>query len=455
MIGYNKFVKYIHSPITQFIKGEKINQNLEQLEKSQFFSSDEMQNFQLKKLQKIIKHAFKNTEYYNKLFKEKNINPNEIKSFEDIKRIPFLTKNIIRQQGQNLYYQSYNGKTFPCTTSGSTGKPINFAVTSEYSSWDWASRWRARRWYGIDIGDPEVAMWGRPVYNKVKKYWDPIKAIFRNTLLLSGFEVSEKTLYLYSKLLFFYKPKYIYSYSTTIYQLANYIKKHYPKINKSRLKAIFVTAETLYPHQRQIIEEVFNVPVSNEYGCSEIGGFVYECPQGNWHISTENVYLEFISIDNSPKEIVATSLTNFYMPFIRYRIGDLGEFIDKSCSCGINLPIMKFNAGKTTDVIILKNGRKLTSEIFLYLTRAMVDKKCQPFNNFKIIQKDFDKFEVIFEKSTNFTEMGLETFRQLFLDLLKDDNILILFSEVSKIPNDSTGKFRYFVSELKKQPSII
>ena len=447
---YNKFVHNIYFPITEFVKGESVRRYLSSLEASQYYSRDELCEIQWEKLKNLLDHAYRKIPYYQDLFKKNGIHPNDVKSAEVFSKLPLLTKEAIVEYQSKMLDLKYHGKIYRGTTSGSSGKPLDFAVTSEYNSWDWASRWRGRQWFGINIGDREVAIWGRPVNNKFRKFWDPVKAIFRNTLLLSGFEVSEKTLYWYSKLLFFYNPEYIYSYSTTIYQLANYIQNHYSKVQTSKLKAIFVTAETLYPNQRQVIEEVFNVPVSNEYGCSEIGGFVYECPHGNWHISAENVYVEFVSIDGGPKEIVATSLTNFYMPFIRYRIGDLGESIEEICPCGINLPLMKFKAGKTTDVIVLKSGRKLTSEIFLYLTRSLVEKKCQPFKNFRIIQKEIDKFEILFERGAKYSEEGIITFKTIFINILKEKSLNIIFTEVEKIPKDQSGKIRYFISEIKK-----
>ena len=138
------------------------------------------------------------------------------------------------------------------------------------------------------------------------------------------------------------------------------------------------------------------------------------------------------------------------MPFIRYRIGDIGDSVKGNCSCGVNLPLMKFKAGKTTDVIELKSGRKLTSEIFLYLTRALVEKKCQPFNNFRIIQKELDKFEILFERGAKYSEKGIVTFKTIFINILKEKSLNIIFTEVEKIPKDRSGKIRYFISELNK-----
>lgn len=97
-----------------------------------------------------------------------------------------------------------------------------------------------------------------------------------------------------------------------------------------------------------------------------------------------------------------------------------------------------------------KMYKKLTSEIFLYLTRALVEKKCQPFNNFRIIQKELDKFEILFERGAKYSEEGIITFKTIFINILKEKSLNIIFTKVEKIPKDRSGKIRYFVSEIDK-----
>jgi phenylacetate-CoA ligase len=447
---YNKFVRNIYFPLTEFVKGESVRKYLSSLQASQYYSRDELREIQWKKLKNLLDHAYLNIPYYRNLFNKNGIHPNDIKSPEDFSRIPRLTKETIVEHYSEIADTKYRGNIYSGKTSGSTGIPLKFYCTPEYSSWDWASRWRARSWYGVQIGDPEVAIWGRPLYSTINRFRDSIKARIRNTLLISAFEFSEENLYQLSKKIIKFDPIYIYGYSASIFQLALYAKENYNPSIFSNLKAIFVTAETLFPYQRNIVEQTFGAPVSNEYGCSEIGGFAYECPHGNWHISSENVYVEFISVNGGPKEIVATSLTNYYMPFIRYRIGDLGEAVDKICTCGRNLPMMKLRTGKATEVVYLKNGKTFSGEIFDYLNLALLDKKQQPFKQFQITQKSESNFEIKFIKGLDFTENSLNLFKKLFLDVVKDNSINLKYSEVEKIPKDQSGKIRYFISEIKK-----
>lgn len=447
---YNKFVRNIYFPVTEFVKGESVRKYLSLLEASQYYSRDELREIQWKKLKNLLNHAYRNIPYYQDLFKKNALHPDDVNSPEDFSKITLLTKEAIVEHYSEIVDTKYRGNIYSGKTSGSTGIPLKFYCTPEYSSWDWASRWRARRWFGVQIGDSEVAIWGRPLYSTINRFRDSIKARIRNTLLISAFEFSEENLYQSSKKIIKFDPIYIYGYSASIYQIAQYFKENFKGIPLKNLKAIFVTAETLFPYQKKIVEETFGAPVSNEYGCSEIGGFAYECPHGNWHISTENVYVEFVSINGGPKEIVATSLTNYYMPFIRYRIGDLGEVVDKVCPCRRTLPLMKLHTGKSTEVVYLKSSKTFSSEIFDYLNLALLDKKQQPFKQFQIIQKSESYFEIKYIKGLNFTENSLNLLKKLFLDAVKDNSINLEYSEVEKIPKDKTGKIRYFISEIKK-----
>jgi len=444
---YSKFVRHFYFPLTQRFKGESIAPYLKILKSNESLSQEELQKIQFQRLQTILTCAYQNVPYYREIFGRLGAKPADIRTPEDMKHLPPLTKKIIAENAAQLFDPHYSGKIYPGMTSGSTGIPLKFYVTGEYNSWDWASRWRARNWFGVHIGDPEVAIWGRPLYSTIRKFTDPLKSRIRNTMLVSGFEYSEEMLAKVSRRISRFNPRYFYGYSNSIYRLALNFKE-YTRPVPERLKAIFVTAETLFPQERKIVESVFRVPVSNEYGCSEIGGFAYECPAGNWHISIENVFLEFVENESGVREIVGTSLTNEYMPFIRYRIGDIGEWVAEKCSCGCNLPIMKLHTGKVTDVVIMSNGRTYSSEIFDYLNLALLGLKRHPFNQYQIIQTKPAAFTIRYVKSRDFTDSDLVLFRQLFERTVQDRNLQLTFQSESEIKPDLTGKMRYFVSEI-------
>lgn len=442
------FARNIYFPLTQRLRGLNVLESLKFLEKTQWYSLEEIKKIQWKNLMKILKHSAENVPYYkNKIFPEK------IKSYEDFMNVSILTKDDVRENMAQMLYCDYSGYKFKCKTSGSTGLAIEFYTDVNCENYDVASRWRARRWSGVDIGDKEVALWGRPVYSKIVKLYGGIKARLQNMYLISAFDLSESTLKYYWKEIKRYKPVFLYGYATALDKLAEFVKNKGKESKDLKLKAIFSTAETLYQHSKELLKSVFGCPVAIEYGCSEIGGFAYECQNGGLHISAENVFVEFLKDGYPVKEgeigeIVVTSLTNYYMPFIRYKIGDMGIYNNIICLCGRRLPLMELKVAKIEEMIQTKDGKIFSAEIFDYINLALISKNIRGIKQFKVYQNKIDRFLVQIVKDLKFSETAINYFEKKMKEFL-GENISIDFEFVSEIPRDETGKLRYFISKLK------
>lgn len=442
------FVKNIYFPLTQKLKGQTISDCLEFLQKTQNYSLQQMQDLQWERLITILEHAAKNIPYYrNRISSEK------VKSYEEFLKIPLLTKSDIQTNKKKLLNPNHKGCRWTARTSGSTGLPVEFFVDNNYCSYDWASRWRGRRWFGVDIGDREVALWGRPIYSRFARLCGGVKARLQNMLLLSAFDYTEENLDFYWKKIKKFQPSFFYGYSTILAYLTQFIKEKEGSAEDLKVKAIFATGETLYQSSRKLLKLVFNCPVAIEYGCSEVGGFAYECPDGGLHISAENVFVEFLNKKGQPVkpgeigEVVVTGLTNFYMPFIRYKIGDLGSPRAEICPCGRGLPLMELNTAKLEDVILTSKGKIFSSKLFDYINLALMEKNIKGIRQFKVYQKSIDMFYIEVIKDTEFSNRAVEFFIQKMREFI-GENIEINIKFVSRIPREKTGKLRYFVSEI-------
>ncbi len=445
---YDDFVKYIYFPLTQKLKGQTISDCLLFLEKTENYSFQQMQDLQWGRLMTILKHTAENIPYYRN-----RISSKEVKSYEDFLKIPFLTKSDIQTNKKELLNPNHKGRKWIGRTSGSTGLAVEFFVDNNYCNYDWASRWRGRRWFGVNIGDREVAVWGRPIYSKFARWWGGVKARLQNMLLLSAFDLTEANLDFYWKKIKKFHPSFFYGYSTVLTRLAQFIKEKEGSVGDLKVKAIFATGETLYQSSRELLKSVFNCPVTIEYGCSEVGGFAYECREGRLHISAENVFVEFLDEKGQPVkpgengEVVVTSLTNFYMPFIRYKIGDLGSSGEGLCSCGRGLPLMELETAKLEDVILTSKGKVFSSKLFDYINLALISKNIKGIRQFKVYQKSIDMFYVEVIKDTEFSNRAVEFFIQKMSEFITED-IKINIKFVSQISREKTGKLRYFVSEI-------
>ena len=447
---YTNFVKNVYFPLTQRIKGQSVLNYLLFLEKTQNYSLQQMQDLQWIRLMTILKHTAENIPYYRD-----RISSKDVKSYEDFLKIPFLTKSDIQTNKKKLLNPNHKGRKWIGRTSGSTGLAIQFFVDNNYCSYDWASRWRARRWFDVNIGDREVALWGRPIHSKFARWWGGVKARLQNMLLLSAFDLTEENLDFYWEKIKKFQPSFLYGYSTVLTRLAQFIKEKEVSAEDLQVKAIFATGETLYQSSRKLLKSVFNCPVAIEYGCSEVGGFAYECPEGGLHISAENVFVEFLDEKGQPVkpgetgEVVVTGLTNFYMPFIRYKIGDLGSLKDEICPCGRGLPLMELDTSKLEDVILTSKGKVFSSKLFDYINLALMAKNIKGIRQFKVYQKSIDMFYVEVIKDTEFSNKAVEFFLQKMKEFV-GENIKINIKFVSRIPREKTGKLRYFVSEIDR-----
>ncbi len=450
--------------MVQKLKRERAAEALLELSESQWKSKDELLVKQLQLLRRTVNLAIREIPYYRQKFRDFGWDfRNKEFSYNDFLKIPILEKETIRDRVSEFLNPSYSGRVTQGSTSGSTGQSLSLYYSSEHESYSEAARWRAKSWWGIEPGSPHVTFWGRPYSGFKDRLKQSIKSYFMNNLLFSAFDLSEEKLENIWKKIGKFKPSVIYGYPSAIYPLSVYIKETKKPADKLNLKVIMTTAESINSQQRDLIEEVFDCKAANEYGCSETGGFVYECPEGRWHISSELTFIEFLNPDGYPVppksngEIFVTHLRNHYMPLIRYRIGDFGSSLDEICSCGRKLPLMHVSVGKESDIINLSNGKKYSSEIFDYINLAIMKAHPDSIKQFRATQKKFDDFEIEIKTGSGSTKEA----KALFESLLKKElgpEVQIHFRVVKEIEREPSGKLRYFISEVNKsdcqKPSI-
>ncbi len=437
----------------------KVYARLKKLEKTQWYAREDLKELQWQKLKKLLQHANKNVSYYQKKFQKLGLSPEDINGPEDFIKLPFLTKEDIRNNFSDLKAQNIKHFVADCT-SGSAGTPLNFFKERSTSGYFLAAKYRGHRWHNIDIGDKEVKFWGLPIDQK-PKWREHTKDFILNRTLFVAFDISRDTLSQHFKTCLRIRPKYMYGYSSALYRFARYLKEESIDATRLNLKGVISTSEVLYDFERELIEHVFKCPVINEYGACEAGVMAFECPAGKMHIAVENVYLETIKEDGQPAmpgelgEIAVTELNNYAMPFIRYKIGDLAVLLDEEekCKCARGLPLLGEIVGRALDTAITPTGKLLHAHVFNYIIRSAISQGAD-IKEFKIIQKDKQRLLIRVVASKKLRE----EYRNYIAEQIKNsmgEDIIIDFEEVESIPLEKHGKFRFFSSEilaLKKDP---
>ena len=266
---------------------------LETLEQTQWYSRDAIETLQLQKLQALLKSAREHSPWHAKRIETSGINCEDL-TFEAFRKLPTMTKADAQHYGNEMAWHAVPGGSFRYTTGGSSGQPLIFHYGRSRQASDAAGRIRARRWWGVNVGDPEVYLWGAPVeLNKT----DRIKTIrdrLLNQLVLNAFAMSPENMSIYLTAIQKFKPKCIYGYASSVALLANYARQNGRQLSLPDLKVVCTTGEPLYPEQRQLISEFFKVPVANEFGSRDVGFTAHENSHQQMVLMSESVLLEVL-----------------------------------------------------------------------------------------------------------------------------------------------------------------
>lgn len=431
---YKPLVKNIIFPVVEYLYRRKTLSNLSELEKTQWLTTAQLKKLQLTKLKQLVKHAYNNIPFYKKRFQEAGILPEDIKELEDIKNLPFLTKQDVRLNlstmvdNKNLRYSRI------VTTGGSTGVPLRLYMDERRRSYDYACMMRFQRWWGQDIGDRQAIIWGWPNEFVIPK----IKKILYNRIYLSAFDLSNtKMEHFYYKLLKF-KPPLVWGYATAMYTLSKFLNDKQLNTKQLNIKTIITTGDVLYDHVRKFIGSVFNCPVANHYAGRDGGIIASECVCGNMHIHAENVIVE--SIDS---ELTITHLENYVMPFVRYKIGDIGTLDEEQCRCGRGLPILKSLQGRANDILIAPSGKRVHSLSIVYIMKDI-----RNIRQFKVIQESKDKLIIKLVKESESVNVDTEYIEQEIKQLM-GFKVHTFFEFMKEIPKERSGKFKWIISHVK------
>jgi len=455
MKGSKYFTKQVYWPIVQKIKSEHAWGALTDLLESQWSNQEELLSKQWELVIQTVNKAAREIPYYRRSYRKIDWDPTSAEfTYEHFLQLPVVKKENVRDNLAQFLNHYFNGRITRGSTSGSTGKGLRLCYNSEHESYSEAARWRAKSWWNIEIGAPQVTIWGRPFTGFSDRMTQIFKSYCMNTLLISGFDLQEKSLIdIWNKISRF-KPSIIYGYPTAIFTLASYLYKHNVDTSNLDIKVIITPGETITYQQRRLIEKVFGCKTANEYGCSETGGFVYECPHGSWHISTELTFIEFLDEKGQPVsagetgEIYITHLRNGYMPLIRYKVGDIGGPLQGVCKCGRGLPLMKVSVAKESDVFRLSSGKQYSAKIFDYINMAVIKAYPSSILQFRVTQKRFDIFDIEMILGFDRSGQGEKLFCDLAMKQLGTD-VHINTKEVASIDREPSGKLRYFISEVQ------
>lgn len=420
------------------------------LKKSQHWTKEQLEEYQLKKLNELLTHAYDNVPYYTRVFDDKNLKPSDITNIEDLKLLPILTKKIIKDNLNDLKATNLPESKFEhVTTGGSTGDPMAFYYEKGVSrAQEWAFIKTLWDRVGYKFRDKCVILRGNIVKNAENgKYWE--KTFFNRWLVLSSYHMSDETLDLFVKKIIDFNPKFIQAYPSSVTLLAKYMDNNDLEPFQN-LKAVLCGSENIYNWQRELIEKVLGCRLYSWYGHSERAILAGECEfSSNYHIFPEYGIFELLNEDkdNNDKNkgiIVSTSLTNYAMPLIRYKTDDVGLLINHHCECEREYTILESVEGRLQDYIVTGNNRLVS------LTALIFSQHFNAFSNIKtmqIIQKEPGLITIKIIPELSFSEDDQQELKSKMLKVVEND-LDISFEFVKEISRTNRGKHKFLIQKL-------
>lgn len=431
----------------------------------EWLSKEELYELQCEKLRQLIVHCYNNVPYYRRVFDKLSLTPDDIKSREDLYKLPVLTKEIIKKEYNSLISKDYQDRLYiNSSTGGSTGTPMKFLT--DINTWNRLRAAGFRMWHsaGYEVGDKMFTLAGNSLVKKIsegrrftaKDIYDVV--IMRNNKR-NCTDITDTALAEHYRSMYNFNPKAIRGYASSLYFLAKYIDQNNLLIPKD-VCAVFTTGEKLHEKYRYKIQQVFRAPIFDGYGAGDGGIGAYECPMHEGlHISEENCILEIadkngiVLPDGEIGYVLSTDLNNYVFPFLRYKVGDMAYIKKTMCSCGRGSRLLGEVIGREGRAIYNKQGRPYSSIVIDNMMFKDLDYHSKKNQS---LYERMDRFQVrqdcngdilILIKPVDKSE-SIHTFdyvRENFLAHFPDSIVDLKF--VDDIPPLPSGKEDYCVSE--------
>ena len=356
----------------------------------QWKSPEQIAQYQLQRLRQIVGAAAAHVPFYQRRFREVGFQPGDLKSLDDLQRLPILTKRELKEHFDELYDRNRAREAVLSQTSGTTGQPTQFLLTRDQTVMELAYIWRFWLWAGYRPYARVAAF-----RHYTPKEGEPISKYERssNTRFFSVHDMYESRLGEYVETFNRFRPWLVRGYPSSIYILAVFALER--GLTLHRPHVVVTSSETLLPQHRETIEKAMGAPVFDWYGTNERILTACQCEQrGEYHMNAEAGIAEFVDLGDEnategAKSLVLTGLMNTIMPLIRFDVGDLAVPGTGHCPCGRGLPTIRKFIGRTDDILVTHEGKRITPVRFytLFENYPQVDQ-------FQVVQLRPDYIEV-------------------------------------------------------------
>jgi phenylacetate-CoA ligase len=422
------------------------------LARSQWWPRERLEAFQLEKLRETVQHAYTASPYYRELFERERLRPEDLRSLEDIRHFPTLTKEEVRENLDRMIPAEFEERSLMhLVTGGTTGSGLVLPFEERYRNRERGFVWHLWETAGYKPRMLAAILRNRdcpPDLNDGIWYMDKPS----NAVILSAHHLGPDTIGRYLEVLERRRPKVLIAYPSLAHLLIGYARD--AGWSEKIFDLVLLASETLYQFQERELEAVLQAPVRTLYGHVEGCALFGYCERSSdYHVQLEYGHVEFLKEDDSPAgpgevgEIVATNFENRVLPLVRYRTGDLAEPSARTCSCGRQYPLVEKIEGRQGDYIQTPSGRRHSPTVIEFAMDKVLIEGCEGFADLQIVQQRLDELLVKVVPGKRFTQNCLDRFCEILAGEI-DHECRVRSEQVAEIPRTARQKKLLVLSEL-------
>jgi len=439
-------VRNVVAPLWAAKEGTPYLRHLKSLEGSKSRPRPEVEADQLARLARLLEHARAHSPFYRERLSGWGGSDQPL-DWERFRSIPLLTKDEIRAERDRMVAGNIpRERLVPRKTSGSTGVSLELFTDEASQQWKRAVTITYDRWSGWDLGERVGAIWGNPDH---LLSW---RLYLRNLILtryeyLDTLKMDEKAMAAFHGRLVRKPPVILFGHAHSLFLFARFLEQK--GLSGVRPRGIISTCMVLHRFERETIERVFGCRVTNRYGCEEVSLIACECPQGRMHLNCDSLVVEVLRDGRpvppgEPGAVVVTDLTNFGMPFIRYKVGDVAvPAADTPCPCGCSYPAFASLEGRVADYVVTPAGTYI-SGISLTENFAM---QLPGVKQMQIVQEALDLLRFRLVKGEDFSPQTARDLERLARERFGAE-MRYEVEYPDSIQSEASGKYRFCISKL-------
>jgi phenylacetate-CoA ligase len=425
------------------------HQTLHELCRTDFQSEEYWSDWHFKRIKALLIFVEREIPYYKKIFNSLELVPAKLKSIEEFKDYPYLTKDLLRNNTPELLLSRKKlSKTF---TGGTSGVPVE--LYRDFNDFTRESAVTSYIYKTLELNPNSRILYIRGPFKEHRGrlyYFTNFGKMLRISPLCFTNNHFEKITTLIQR----FNPEILLGTPSMIILFCQYFLKL--KLDRFKnLKCAFTTSENLYNFQVEFIEEVLDVPVHSSYGQSEHVVSAWKCNHSNfYHVIPSYGITELI--DKNGKEvnkegeigeIVGTAFTNYSFPLIRYRTNDYAIFTNKECSCGRNYKSWTRIIGRDKELLVTRNGSFISGQSLFGVIYSELGSLVRLF---RVEQWEAGKIQI------TLYQYNISDYQMLHENLLViiqkhyPDAFSIEIKKCNDFEFTDQGKFRYFIQHMEK-----